>query len=75
VGETGRQLAVGVDLREQQPRLLLDASTASSPATQRSGGSSLSASSTSARASLAGSPACWPFIACQAGIVCAVRSA
>src|SRR3954447_1798952 len=93
VAQAPRQLAVRVDLGEQQTGLLLDAldgvlagdpaqprllarwQLRPRPGAQRSGGSSPSASSTSARASLAGSPACRPFIACQAGIVSAVRSA
>src|SRR5215207_10112538 len=46
-------------------------STTSSPAAQRSGGSVESASWTSARASLAGSPACLPFIEVQEALVSA----
>ena len=43
------------------------------PATQRWGGSGLSASCTSARASLAGSPGCWPLRLSQAAIVRSVN--
>src|SRR5215213_5025117 len=48
---------------------------ASAPAAKRSGGSSWPASRTSASASLAGSPPCWPFMLFHTATVCSVRSA
>jgi hypothetical protein len=75
VGEVAGQLAVGAGLGQEGLGLLLDSGDRVGAGTKRSGGSSWLASWTSASASLAGSPACWPFISFQAAMVCLVRSA
>jgi hypothetical protein len=66
---------VRADLREQQPRLLLDALDgilAGDPTQRRL----VAVGDLDERLGELGRvPACRPFIVCQAGIVCAVRSA
>lgn len=54
---------------------VLKASTASAPAAKRAGGSSCTVKSTSAAASLAGSPLCLPFMPFQVVTVSLVRDA
>ena len=73
--ERRRQVAVGVDLLLQFGDLLLGVAMASAPAMKRRGGCSWPAIVRSAWASLAGSPACWPFWLYQNSRWAALRSA
>ena len=75
VGEVARQLAVGVGLGEQVVGLLLDSRDSVGAGHEAQRRLVLSASRTSAAASLAGSPPCRPFMLFQAATVSRVRSA